>query len=99
MKEKWLNFYTKIPLLNLNARKSEKRCNILYKNIFYVNIPFLFLATVEHEAELRHKNEMLKLEAELKGKAKIDRENRDVILEQIKAKAAEQRQTVLESIK
>ena len=31
---------------------------------------------MEHEAELRHKNEMLRVEAELKGKAKIDRENR-----------------------
>ncbi|KAL8564954.1 hypothetical protein ACOMHN_019857 [Nucella lapillus] len=56
-------------------------------------------ATIEHEAELRHKNEMQKLEAELRGKAKVDRENQDIIREQIKLKAAENRQTVLESIK
>ncbi len=54
--------------------------------------------TVEHEAELRHKNEMLRLEAELKGKAKIDRENRDINLEKIRVEAAEKRKTVLESI-
>lgn len=56
-------------------------------------------ATLEHEAELRHKNEMARVEAELRGKAKIDRENQDIIREQIKLKAAENRQTVLESIK
>ena len=59
----------------------------------------LISATIEHEAELRHKNEMSRLEAELRGKAKVDRENQDIIREQIKLKAAENRQTVLESIK
>ncbi|XP_014474470.1 PREDICTED: ATPase family AAA domain-containing protein 3 [Dinoponera quadriceps] len=56
-------------------------------------------ATIEHEMELRHKNEMRKLEAELKAKAKIDRENHDLNLEQIRLKASEKRITVLESIK
>jgi ATPase family AAA domain-containing protein 3A/B len=56
-------------------------------------------STIEYEAELRHKNEMLRLEAELKGKAKVDRENQDLHLEQIRVKAAEHRVTVLESIK
>ncbi|KAG7214164.1 hypothetical protein KM043_001513 [Ampulex compressa] len=56
-------------------------------------------ATIEHEMELRHKNEMRKLEAELKAKAKIDRENQDLNLEQIRLKASEKRITVLESIK
>jgi ATPase family AAA domain-containing protein 3A/B len=58
-----------------------------------------FPATVEHEAELRHKNEMLRVEAELTGKAKIDRENQDLNLEQIRVKAKEHRETILESIK
>ncbi|KAK2585763.1 hypothetical protein KPH14_010372 [Odynerus spinipes] len=56
-------------------------------------------ATIEHEMDLRHKNEMRKLEAELKAKAKIDRENQDLNLEQIRLKASENRITVLESIK
>lgn len=56
-------------------------------------------ATIEHEMELRHKNDMKKLEAELRAKAKIDRENQDLYIEQIKVKAAENRATVLESIK
>ncbi|XP_011310539.1 ATPase family AAA domain-containing protein 3 [Fopius arisanus] len=56
-------------------------------------------ATIEHEMELRHKNEMRKLEAELKAKAKVDRENQDLNLEQIRLKASENRVTVLESIK
>ncbi|XP_053994195.1 ATPase family AAA domain-containing protein 3A homolog [Hylaeus volcanicus] len=56
-------------------------------------------ATIEHEMDLRHKNEMRKLEAELKAKAKIDRENQDLNLEQIRLKASEKRITVLESIK
>lgn len=56
-------------------------------------------ATIEHEMELRHKNEMKRVEAELRAKAKVDRENRDMILEQIRLKAQENRVTVLESIK
>ncbi|KAK9888751.1 hypothetical protein WA026_000977 [Henosepilachna vigintioctopunctata] len=56
-------------------------------------------STIEHEMELRHKNEMKRVEAELKAKAKIDRENRDLTLEQIRLKASENRITVLESIK
>ncbi|EDO42350.1 predicted protein [Nematostella vectensis] len=56
-------------------------------------------STVEYEAELKHKNDMKRLEAELRGKAKIERENKDINLEKIRVKAAEQRATVLESIK
>lgn len=56
-------------------------------------------ATIQHEMELRHKNEMLRIEAESKAKAKVERENADIIREQIRLKAAEHRQTVLESIR
>lgn len=56
-------------------------------------------ATIEHEMELREKNKMKLLEAELRAKAKVDRENRDLNLEQIRLKAQENRITVLESIK
>lgn len=55
--------------------------------------------TIEHEMELREKNKMKLLEAELRAKAKVDRENRDLNLEQIRLKAQENRVTVLESIK
>lgn len=54
--------------------------------------------SMEYEAELRLKNDMKKLEAELRGKAQVDRENRDIILERIRVEAAERRKTVLESI-
>eukprot|EP00118_Oscarella_pearsei_P009601 m.55954 g.55954 ORF g.55954 m.55954 type:complete len:487 (+) comp34526_c0_seq2:290-1750(+) len=54
--------------------------------------------TIEYEAELRHQNEMKRLEAELSGKAKIDRENRDLNLEKIRVNAQERRETVLKSI-
>lgn len=56
-------------------------------------------ATVEREMELRHKNEMLRVEAEARARAKADRENADIIREQIRLKAAEHRQTILESIR
>ncbi|XP_057552798.1 ATPase family AAA domain-containing protein 3 [Hippopotamus amphibius kiboko] len=56
-------------------------------------------ATVEQELELRHKNEMLRVEAEARARAKAERENADIIREQIRLKAAEHRQTVLESIR
>ncbi|XP_036415760.1 ATPase family AAA domain containing 3 [Colossoma macropomum] len=55
-------------------------------------------ATIEHEMELRHKNEMMRVEAEAKARARVERENADIIREQIRLKAAEHRQTVLESI-
>lgn len=56
-------------------------------------------ATIEHEMGLRHKNDLKRIEAEMKAKAVVERENRDIYLEQIKLKAAENRTTVLESIK
>ncbi|XP_056293064.1 ATPase family AAA domain containing 3 [Pseudoliparis swirei] len=56
-------------------------------------------ATIEHEMQLRHKNELLRIEAETKARARVERENADIIREQIRLKAAEHRQTVLESIK
>lgn len=62
-------------------------------------IVFLYIATIEHEMDLRAKLEMKKLEAEMAAKAKADRENQDLTLEQIRVKAAENRTTVLESIK
>lgn len=56
-------------------------------------------ATVEHEMELRQKTEMSRVEAEMRAKAKVDRENQDLILEQIRLKAAEKRATILETVK
>uniref|UniRef100_A0A4W5M872 ATPase family AAA domain containing 3A n=1 Tax=Hucho hucho TaxID=62062 RepID=A0A4W5M872_9TELE len=55
--------------------------------------------TIEHEMALRHKNELLRVEAESAARAKVERENADLIREQIRLKAAEHRQTVLESIR
>ncbi|XP_055698107.1 ATPase family AAA domain-containing protein 3A homolog [Phlebotomus papatasi] len=56
-------------------------------------------ATIEHEIEMKEKNKLKLLEAELRAKAKVDRENRDINLEQIRLKAQEHRETVLEGIK
>ncbi|KAK3105048.1 hypothetical protein FSP39_016060 [Pinctada imbricata] len=56
-------------------------------------------ATLEYEYELRRKNEQARVEAEMRGKAQTERENQDLIKEQIRIKAQENRQTVLESIK
>merc|ERR1719419_824087 len=55
-------------------------------------------ATVEHEMEARAKADMKRIEAETKAKAKVERENQDLYLEQIRLKAKEHRGTVLESI-
>ena len=49
--------------------------------------------------DVRSKLEAKKLEAEMMAKAKADRENQDLFLEQLRLKAAENRTTVLESIK
>lgn len=56
-------------------------------------------STMEYEMKLRHENDLKRIEAEMKAKAKVERENRDIYLEQMKLKAAEDRQTSLERIK
>lgn len=55
--------------------------------------------TIEHEIEMKEKNRLKLLEHELRAKARVDRENRDINLEKIRAKAQEHRTTVLEGIK
>ncbi|TMW52050.1 hypothetical protein DOY81_002830 [Sarcophaga bullata] len=55
--------------------------------------------TIEHEIEMKEKNRLKLLEHEMRVKAKVDRENRDINLEQIRLRAQEQRTTVLEGIK
>lgn len=56
-------------------------------------------STIEHEMEMREKNKLKLLEAEMRAKAKVERENRDLTLEQIRLKAQESRITILEGIK
>ncbi|GIY19790.1 ATPase family AAA domain-containing protein 3 [Caerostris extrusa] len=53
----------------------------------------------EREMEIRNQTDMKKIEAEMRAKAKVDRENQDLYLEQIRLKATERRTTVLESLK
>uniref|UniRef100_A0A8C7GNE1 ATPase family AAA domain containing 3A n=1 Tax=Oncorhynchus kisutch TaxID=8019 RepID=A0A8C7GNE1_ONCKI len=48
-------------------------------------------STIEHEMQLRHKKELLRVEAESKARACVERENADLIREQIHFKAAEHR--------
>merc|ERR1712226_1506984 len=54
--------------------------------------------TMEDEAALRTKTDLARIDAEAKAKGKVERENRDINLEQIKLKAEERRKTILESI-
>ena len=53
---------------------------------------------MQQEADIRHQNDMKKVQAEATARAKAERENRDINLEQIRLKAMERRKTVLESI-
>ena len=64
-------------------------------DIFFSNFT---TETIEHEMEMKHKHEMSQVEAKMRAKGKVERENRDINLEQIRLKAAEKRKTVLESI-
>ncbi|XP_029346241.1 ATPase family AAA domain-containing protein 3 [Acyrthosiphon pisum] len=56
-------------------------------------------ATIEHEIEMKSKLDAKKSEAKALARAKAERENHDLTMEQLKLKASEHRQTVLESIK
>lgn len=55
--------------------------------------------TIDYQMELQRKNDQKKMEAKYIAKAKIERENKDLTLEKISLKAAENRTTVMESIK
>jgi len=55
--------------------------------------------TIEKEASLRRETEMKKVEAEVAGRIRQEQENHDLRLEQARVQGAEDRQTVLESIK
>ena len=57
-----------------------------------------FQGTLEHEMELRAKADMKRIESEMTAKAKIERENQDLYLEQIRLRAKENRSTVMEGI-
>jgi ATPase family AAA domain-containing protein 3A/B len=55
--------------------------------------------TLEYEAELRQKTELVKVAAEVEGKIKQERLNHDLHLEEARVRAKEYRETVLEGIK
>ena len=55
--------------------------------------------TLEYEAELRQQTEMAKAKAESEGRIRQERQNADIVRERDRAKAADLRETVLESIK
>lgn len=54
--------------------------------------------TAEHEAALRTKTELAKVQAEADGRIRQERENHDLIVEKLKAEAIEKRDTVLKGI-
>lgn len=54
--------------------------------------------TEEHEMELRVENKMKQLDGELRAKVKVDRENRDMKVDQTRLKAEVHRVNVIESI-
>ncbi|XKL67925.1 hypothetical protein PGB90_003416 [Kerria lacca] len=55
-------------------------------------------ATIEYEMNLRSKAEQEKVKAKMKARAEFERENHDLLMEQIRVKAGENRKTVIESI-
>merc|ERR1739848_349263 len=55
--------------------------------------------TLEQEMEMRAQADMKRIEAETTAKAKIERENQDLYLEQIRLKAKESRSTTMEGIR
>ena len=55
--------------------------------------------TLEQEMEMRAKADMKRIEAETAARAKVERENQDLYLEQIRLKAKETRMTTMEGIR
>ena len=65
---------------------------------FSWNIYHEFIETLEHEMDLRSQNDIRRIKAEVEAKGRVDRENKDLILEQLRLNAQERRKTILESI-
>ena len=40
-------------------------------------------STLEHEMQLKHENDLKRIEAEMKGKAILERDNHDLYMEQV----------------
>ena len=77
------------------------RLQLLQVFVFlFHSMPLLFAstATIDHELEQRHKYEMKRVEAETAARAHTERENQDLMLEQIRVRAAEDRETTLKSL-
>ena len=55
-------------------------------------------STLEHEMELRAKADTKRIEAETTARAKVERENQDLYLEQIRLKAKEHRWGLIERL-
>jgi len=54
--------------------------------------------TVEYQEKLRHENEMKRIEAKMRGQAKVERDNHDLNKEKIKLESSERRKTILEAV-
>ena len=67
--------------------------SILYE-LFYFS-----RKTLEQEMEMRAQADLKRIEAETVARAKIERENQDLYLEQIRLKAKETRNTAMEGIR
>lgn len=59
----------------------------------------LRMSNLEKELDIKHRKDMKRIEAEAIAKAKADRENQDLFLEQIRLREAERRDTLLKTIK
>lgn len=55
-------------------------------------------STLEKELEMRAAADAKRIEAEIRGQAQVERQNRDIRLEQLKAKSIEDRKTLMEAI-
>eukprot|EP00096_Caligus_rogercresseyi_P010762 TRINITY_DN4016_c0_g1_i1.p1 TRINITY_DN4016_c0_g1~~TRINITY_DN4016_c0_g1_i1.p1 ORF type:complete len:586 (+),score=193.44 TRINITY_DN4016_c0_g1_i1:70-1827(+) len=55
-------------------------------------------ATLEHEMEVRAKADQKRIAAEMEARGRMERENQDIYLEQIRLKAKESRSTIMEGI-
>ena len=58
----------------------------------------LLSETLEHEMELRSDNDVKRIRPEVDAKGKVDRENADLLKEQLRIKEKERRKTIIDSI-
>eukprot|EP00514_Thraustochytrium_sp_LLF1b_P010485 CAMPEP_0184541872 /NCGR_PEP_ID=MMETSP0199_2-20130426/1649_1 /TAXON_ID=1112570 /ORGANISM="Thraustochytrium sp., Strain LLF1b" /LENGTH=581 /DNA_ID=CAMNT_0026935623 /DNA_START=139 /DNA_END=1881 /DNA_ORIENTATION=+ len=83
----------------LNAQRVMRDQQLKREEEFQLKVEGMKRQTAEYEAKLRKDTERARVQAEMEGKADIERKNWDLHMQRFKMEQAEMRSTILQSVK